>query len=177
MSYDPTYREWVEILTNKKEAKGSSGSNELYKVYRGIPVIRVKVRDNPPLYRFVAPVVTGRTGDFNRLCEKIDQELDKTKSNRIRYKVSRKDVDEKESDEVTYFQKWQNSQMELEDMKRRDSGLASKQEELQAKMDELSSARTQLRNEVTDLRKQLEASEAIISDLKNKIAQLQSSRK
>ncbi|EMR74139.1 hypothetical protein MCGE09_00167 [Thaumarchaeota archaeon SCGC AB-539-E09] len=170
MSYDPLYREWVERLTNKKEAEGLSESNELYQVYRGVPVFRVKVRDDPPQYRFLAPVVSGRTRDFNRISKKIDQRLDKTQSTRVREKAPRKDEAIQFSNEVTYFQKWQNCQMELEDMKRRETSLASKLDEFQAKMDELSSARTQLRKQVTDLKKQLEASEAIISDLNKKIA-------
>jgi hypothetical protein len=168
LSYDPKYREWVEIITDKKEAEGSSKSNELYQVYRGIPVIRVKVRDNPPLYRFVAPVVTGRARDFERLREKIDQQLNKTKSPSIRYKVSRKDVADKDSDEVTYFQKWQDCQVELEYMKRREKGMVSKLEELEAKMNELSAARTHLQKEVADLKNQLKASQALISDLNKK---------
>ena len=173
MSYDPKYRDWVE--KHAQGAEESSELNELYQVYRGVPVLRVKVKDNPPQYRFRAP--KARAKNFDRLSKKIDRQLDKTPRTRVKDKTSRKDKDNQDSDEVTYFQKWQNSQMELEDMKRRDASLASNQEELQVKMNELSLARTQLRNEVTDLRKQLEASEATISDLNKKIAQLQSSPK
>lgn len=159
MSYDPKYRKWVERRTDKKEVEGLSESNEIYQVYRGMPVFRVKVGDNPPQYRFIAPGTRAR--EFDRLCEKIDQKLDKTPTNRVRDKVSRKDADKQDSYEATYFQKWQNCQVELEDMKRREIRMLSKLEELQVKMDELGLAQLQLKN-------QLKASEELIKDLKKK---------
>ena len=170
MSYDPKYREWVEKLTKKQEEKGLGGSNELFQVYRGVPVFRFKIKENPPQYRFRAPLVSGRTGDLDRLCKKIDRRLDKTPSIRVRDKAPKKNVDIQGSDDVSYFKKWQNSQVELEDMKRRETSMVSKLKELQDKMDELSTARAQLRQEVTDIKNQLRVSEATISDLNKKIS-------
>jgi len=154
MSYDPKYREWAEKLTNE--------SNELFQVYRGMPVFRVKIRDDPPQYRFMAPIARAR--EFNILREKIDQQLDKSPGDRARDKASTK----AEDNEIVYFRKWQDCQAELEDMKRRETVMSSKVKEIQVKMEEISSARLHLQKEVADLRTQLRDYEAIVAELKKK---------
>ena len=152
MSYDPEYRKWVERQTTKMKADETGESTEIYQVYRGMPVFRVKVADDPPQYRYVAP--GSRARDFDRLREKIDQKLDEAPSKKSRGKV-------KQSSEAQYFEKWQDCQVELEDTKRREAGMLSKLKELQEKMEELSKTQTQLKN-------QLKASEAQLKDLKKK---------
>ena len=158
MSYDPKYREWVEKHT-KKEA-GQREVNEFYQTYRGVPVIRVKARDDPPLYHFLAPIVRGKTRQFERVCKKIDRQLDKPSGKRVRKRA--------DSDDLSYFQKWQNCQVELSDMKRREANMLSKVKELQAKVDELSSTQIQQKKDLIELKKQLKASKAQISELNKK---------
>ena len=157
MSYDPKYRKWVEKLTNKYQAASLSESNKLIEVYRGIPVFQEKVKDNPPEYRFRAPRVRSRT--IERLHEKIDKQLDTTASAHV----------DKQDSESSYRQKYENCQVELLDMKRREASMLSKLEEIQDKVDELNAVQLRLKEEAVDLRSQLKASKALISDLnKNK---------
>jgi len=157
MSYDPKYRKWVEKLTNKYQAASMSESNKLIEVYRGIPVFQEKVKDNPPEYRFRAPRVRSRT--IERLHEKIDKQLDTTASAHV----------DKQDSESSYRQKYENCQVELLDMKRREASMLSKLEEIQDKVDELNAVQLRLKEEAVDLRSQLKASKALISDLnKNK---------
>ena len=157
MSYDPKYRKWVEKLTNKYQAASMSESNKLIEVYRGIPVFQEKVKDNPPEYRFRAPRVRSRT--IERLHEKIDKQLDTTASAHV----------DKQDSESSYRQKYENCQVELLDMKRREASMLSKLEEIQDKVDDLNAVQLRLKEEAVDLRSQLKASKALISDLnKNK---------
>ena len=154
MSYDPKYRKWVEKLTNKYQAASLSESNKLIEVYRSIPVFREKVKDKPPEYRFRAPRVRSRT--IERLHEKIDKQLDITASARV----------DKQDSEASYRQKYENSQLELQDMKRREASMLSKLEEIQGKVDELNAVQLRLKEEAVDLKSELKASKALISDLK-----------
>ena len=156
MNYDPKYRKWVEKLTNKNQAMNMSESNKLIEVYRSIPVFREKVKDNPPEYRFRAPRVRSRT--IERLHEKIDKQLDTTASARV----------DKQDSEDSYRQKYENSQLELQDMKRREASMLSKLEEIQGKVDELNAAQLRLKEEAVDLRSELKASKNLISDLNKK---------
>ena len=156
MSYDPKYRKWVEKLTKKYQEASLSESNKLIEVYRSIPVFREKVKDNPPEYRFRAPRVRSRT--IERLHEKIDKQLDTTPSARV----------DKQDSEDSYRQKYENSQLELQDMKRREVSMLSKLEEIQGKVDELNAAQLRLKEEAVDLRSELKASKALISDLNKK---------
>ena len=156
MSYDPKYRKWVEKLTNKYQATSLSESNKLIEVYRSIPVFQEKVKDNPPEYRFRAPRVRSRT--IERLHEKINKQLDTTASTRV----------DKQDSEDSYRQKYENSQLELQDMKRREASMLSKLEEIQGKVDELNAAQLRLKEEAVDLRSELKASKALISDLNKK---------
>jgi len=160
MSYDPKYNEWIEKISKIETAK-TGESSKVYQVYKGIPIIRTKIKDNPPQYQFIAPVA--RAKDLDGLREKIDQRLDKTTS-----RTSRASRKEAEKDETTYFQKWQDCQIELEDLKRRETNMLSKVEELQTKADQLSLEQSRLRKEAADLRNQLKASEELIRDLKKK---------
>jgi chromosome segregation ATPase len=153
MSYDPKYREWVENLTR--------ASYQLFQVYRGVPVFRLKVGDNPPQYRFLSPVA--QENEYNKLCEKIDQQLDKPPAGLTRAKKK-----EAEQDAISYFQKWQECQAELEDLKRREAGMLSKVEELRVKVEEINTVRTQQQKELADLRNQLRTYEAMVAELKKK---------
>ena len=157
MSYDPKYRKWVEKLTKKYQAASLSESNKLIEVYRGIPVFREKVKDDPPEYRFRAPRVRSRTID--RLHEKIDKKLDTTANTRV----------DKQDSESSYRQKYENSQLELKDMKRREASLLSKIEAIRSKVDKLSKAVETLQNEAVGLKSQLKESKKIIAEYtKNK---------
>ena len=157
MSYDPKYRKWVEKLTNKYQAASLSESNKLIEVYRGIPVFQEKVKDDPPEYRFRAP--RARSRKIDRLHEKIDKQLDTTASARV----------DKQDSEASYRQKYENSQLELQDMKRREASMLSKLEEIQSKVDNLSKAVKTLQNEAVGLKSQLKESKEIIAeDKKNK---------
>jgi chromosome segregation ATPase len=156
MSYDPKYRKWVEKLTNKYQAASLSESNKLIEVYRGIPVFREKIKDNPPEHRFRSPRVRSRKIDRHH--EKIDKQLDTTSSARI----------DKRDSETSYRQKYENSQLELQDMKKREASMLSKLEEIQGKVDELNAAQLRLKEEADDLRSELKASKALISDLNKK---------
>ena len=156
MSYDPKYRKWVEKLTNNYQAMGLSESNKLIEVYRGIPVFREKIKDNPPEYRFRSPRVRSRKIDRHH--EKIDKQLDTTPSARV----------DKQDSEDSYRQKYENCQVELLDMKRREVSMLSKLEEIQDKVDELNAVQLRLKEEAVDLRSELKASKALISDLNKK---------
>ncbi len=135
---------------------GLSESNKLVEVYRGIPIFREKVKDDPIEYRFRAP--RARSRKIDRLHEKLDKQLDTTQSTRA----------EKQDSESSYRQKWENSQVELGDMKRREANMLSDLETIQGKVDELSKTVVQLQNEAVDLRSQLEESKAIIAEYNKK---------
>ena len=157
MSYDPKYRKWVEKLTNQNQAMGLSESNELIEVYRGIPVFREKIKDNPPEYRFRAP--RARSRKIDKLYEKIDKQLDTAKSSKV----------DNQDSEGSYRHKWENCQVELGDMKRREARMLSDIEEIQVKVDGLSSEILRLKEEAVDLRSQLKSAKVKISELnKNK---------
>jgi hypothetical protein len=155
MSYESKYREWVEKHT-RQESGGKNKSEQIYQVYRGVPVFRVKLRDDPPRYRFLSPL--GRARKYDRLREKIDNRLDKTPD---KEKASRRSADTDDS-KASYFQKWQNCQLELSDMKKREATMLAKLEEFQIKFNELDMVKSQLQKEVTDLR-------ALVADLKNQL--------
>ncbi|MBN2335224.1 hypothetical protein JXL21_06655 [Candidatus Bathyarchaeota archaeon] len=157
MSYDPEYRKWVERQTAKIKADGTGDPDEVYQVYRGLPVFRIKVEDDPPQHRYVAP--GSRARDYDKLREKIDQKLDEPQSRQAKPKTPTGGG--KASNEAKYFELWQNCQVELEDMKRREAKTLSKVKELQDKMEELSKTQTQLKS-------QLNASEAQLKELKKK---------
>jgi chromosome segregation ATPase len=112
--------------------------------------------------------VKNRTRDIDRLHKRIDKRLDEIPSSGSRDKTSKRDVDNQDSDEGSYFQRWQDCQIELGDLKRREGSMLSKMKELQVKVDELSSALLRLQKEATDLRSKLKASETMISDLNKK---------
>jgi chromosome segregation ATPase len=208
MSYNSEYQEWVEKFIKKKESQGQADTTELYQVHRGVPILRIRVKENPPQYRFRAPLISGRMRDLDRLRVKVDQRLDGTPGADDRKRASMKASEVQRSDEISYYLNWQNCQFEIEKMRRRETGLISKLDELQKKVSELGSgvkserARTrairenlqsdmnkvedysssvdeskmiisELRREVAGLRNQLKASEAKISDLKNKLTRLQ----
>ncbi|MFA9496838.1 MAG: hypothetical protein ACERKS_13085, partial [Candidatus Bathyarchaeota archaeon] len=103
-----------------------------------------------------APRVRSRT--IERLHEKIDKQLDTTASTRV----------DKQDSEDSYRQKYENCQVELLDMKRREASMLSKLEEIQGKVDELNAAQLRLKEEAVDLRSELKASKALISDLNKK---------
>jgi chromosome segregation ATPase len=187
MNYDPKYRDWVEKFLEENKTQGT----ELLEPYRNTPVIRTKIRENPPQYRFHAPLISGRMRTLERLREKIDQRLDKTPSAREKGKVTRRVVDVKGDEGVSYFLKWQNCQLELEDMKRREAGLVSKLEELQGKMDELGKGITRESGSVRALRESLQSerrkveemsstvveSRKTISELRNEVVELKNQLK
>ena len=157
MSYDPKYRKWVEKQTKQHQAAGLSESNKLVEVYRGIPIFKEKVKNDPPEYRFRAP--RARSRKIDRLHEKLDKQLDTTPNTR----------EENQDSEGSYRQKYENSQLELQDMKRREASMLSKLDEIQVKVDELNAAQLRLKKEAADLRSQLKESKAIIAEYnKNK---------
>lgn len=160
MSYDPEYKEWVEKLLAKS-------GRELHKVYRGIPVIRLTSRGDPPRYRYRAPVVRGGVDEYEVLCEKIDGYLENPSIGRV--EASKKPVEKIEKDEaVLYYQKWQDCQVELEDMKRREAKILADVEKLRGRMEEISSARIQLEKDVTELKSQVKEYEKIVAELEKK---------
>jgi len=157
MSYDPKYRKWVEKQTKQHQTMGMSESNKLVEVYRGIPIFKEKVKNDPPEYRFRAP--RARSRKIDRLHEKLDKQLDTTPNTR----------EENQDSEGSYRQKYENSQLELQDMKRREASMLSKLDEIQVKVDELNAAQLRLKKEAADLRSQLKESKAIIAEYnKNK---------
>ena len=160
MSYDQKYNEWVEKVT-KIEATRAGESSKVYKIYQGIPIIRSKVKDYPPQYHYLSPLATGK--DIIKLQEKIDKILNK--ANQPKKPVIRTAVPESDA---TYFQKWQDCQIELDDLKRREAKILSRVDELQAQVNQLSSEQARLRKEATDLRGQLKASEDLVKELQNK---------
>jgi hypothetical protein len=165
LSYDIKYKEWVEKHLQGTQESGES--YELFEVYREIPVLRVKERDDPPRYRFMAPILNNMARDIDRIHSRIDRRLDKAPKSRDREKAPKKDADRKDSD-VDYFLKWQNCQVELMDMKKREEALRARVEDLQAKVNELSAVQQKLKKEAAELRNQLKNAEKIISDNKRK---------
>ncbi len=156
MSYDPKYRKWVEKQTKQHQTAGMSESNKLVEVYRGIPIFKEKVKNDPPEYRFRAP--RARSRKIERLHEKLDKQLDKPQSTRA----------EKQDSEASYRQKYENSQLELEDMKRREASRLSDLEKIQGKVDELNASVVRLQKEAVDLRSQLKESKKIIAEYNKK---------
>jgi len=154
MSYDPKYRKWVEKQTKQHQAVGMSDTNKLVEVYRGIPIFREKVKNDPPEYRFRAP--RARSRKMDRLHEKLDKQLDKPQSAK------------KQDSEGSYRQKYENSQLELEDMKRREANRLSELEDIQSKVDKLSKVVETLQNEAVVLKSQLEESKKIIAEYNKK---------
>ena len=160
MSYDLEYKEWVEKLLAKS-------GREFHNVYRGIPVVRLKSRGDPPRYRYRAPVVRGGVDEYEVLCEKIDEYLEDPSIGRV--EASKKPADKIEKDEAAiYYQKWQDCQVELEDMRRREAKILADVEKLRDRMEEISSARMQLEKDVTDLKSQVKEYEKIVADLEKK---------
>jgi len=159
MNYNPEYQEWVERQLKRPE-------RELHEVYRGIPVFRLKVSDDPVEYHFRAPIVKGRIEDIDTLHEMIDRQLDEPPSSHV--KASRRGGGKLDKDEATYFHKWQDCRVELEDMKRREAKMLAEVEKLRGRVEEISSARMLLEKDVTDLRSQVKEYEEIVADLEKK---------
>jgi chromosome segregation ATPase len=156
MSYDPKYRKWVEKQTKQHLAAGMSESNKLVEVYRGIPIFQEKVKNDPPEYRFRAP--RARSRKIERLHEKLDKHLDTTPNTSL----------ENQDSEGSYRQKYENCQIELKDMKRREARRLSDLEKIQGKVDELNASVVRLQKEADDLRSQLKESKAIIKEYNKK---------
>ena len=154
MSFSASAR--VEKQTKQHQASGLSESNKLFEVYRGIPVFREKVKNDPPEYRFRAPRARSRTID--RLREKLDKQLDTPTNSKV----------DNQDSEGSYRQKWENCQVELEDTKRREARMLSDIEKIQGKVDGLSTEILRLKEEAVDLRTQIKAAKATISELENK---------
>ena len=151
MSYEPKYKRWVEKQTSK-----DTTSNEVIEVYRGVPIIQEKIKDNPVEYRLKSPKARAR--NIKKLREKIDKQLDTVSEPR----VSSKDY------EGLYRQKFEESQKELVDLQRRDNLTQSKVKGFQVKVDELSGEVLRLKEEAVDLRRQLDESKATISEYNKK---------
>lgn len=150
MSYDDKYRKWVEKETKKNLAMGLSDIEKVYEVYRGMPVLREKINENPPEYRFRAPRIRARK--IERLHEKIDKKLDTIiPSQKIQ-----------DSDGL-YRQKWENSQIELSDAKKREDKLLSEIEVIQRNVDEMKTQIGKLQKESIDLKRQIKEAKEIIN--------------
>lgn len=150
MSYDDKYRKWVEKETKKNRAMGLSDTEKVYEVYRGMPVLREKINENPPEYRFRAPRIRARK--IERLHEKIDKKLDTIiPSQKI------------QDSEGSYRQKWENSQIELSDAKKREDKLLSEIEVIQRNVDEMKTQIGKLQKESIDLKRQIKEAKEIIN--------------
>jgi hypothetical protein len=149
MSFDPEYKDWVEKFSKKNEKMG--GSDQIYKVYRGVPIFQVKLDDDPPRYRYQSPME--RSAKYDRLCEKIDKRLDPpvSKPSRKKARGSSKDTE----DRVDYYARWQNCQEALYEMEKREEATLAKVEEFEFKFKEMQKEVVDLRAVAVDLRKQL----------------------
>jgi hypothetical protein len=156
MSYDSKYKEWVEKTSNK--------STKLFKVYRGVPVLQAKMRDNPPQYSYISPVALAM--DYDALREKIDNSLDKASPTRTAGKAASRKTDKQ--DEASYYLKWQDCQLELADMKRREASNISMVQELRTKVEEISTTRSQMEKEISELKSKLATYEKMVEELKKK---------
>ena len=156
MSYDPKYQEWVKKTSNQ--------STQLYKVYRGVPVLQAKMRDNPPQYSYISPLALAM--EYNALIEKIDKQLEKAPSSRPVSKPSARDINNQEA--VSYYLEWQDCQLELSDMKRREADTLVTVSELRAKVETISRTRSQMEQELSDLKSKLATYEKMIEELKKK---------
>ena len=141
MSYDSKYTKWVESIIKGFESK------DVYQVYRGVPILRVKTSDNPPQYNYMSPL--GANTDIDKLRARLDKRVDSE------LKAAKKLKEGKSSDELNYFKKWEDCQMELELYKKREKETLTKLKELQGKVDEISAAKIQLEKEASYLRNQV----------------------
>jgi hypothetical protein len=149
MSYDQKYKEWVEKFT--KESTGS-GSDKIYQIYQGLPIIRVQISDNPQQYRYHSPL--GRSKDLTKLQEKIDKRIKESKEKPV--KTRKRD---QVSDSV-YYTRWQDCRRALMELKEREADMLAKVEEFQEKFDQMEKEVSDLRALAADLRNQLEAARA-----------------
>jgi hypothetical protein len=149
MSFDPEYKDWVEKFSKKVMKMGSS--DQIYKVYRGVPVFQVKLNDDPPRYRYQSPI--GRSAKYDRLLEKIDKKLDPPVNKSARKKV--RDLSKDKEDSVDYYAKWQSCQEALHEMKKREEATLAKVEVFEIKFKEMQNEVVELRTIAADLRKQL----------------------
>ena len=132
-----------------------SDTDEVYEVYRGIPVLREKINENSSDYRFRAPRIRARM--IKRLHEKIDKKLDTVK---LPQNIP--------DSEGSYFQKWENSQLELSDMKKREDKMLSEIEVIQRKVVEMKTQISNLQKESVDLKTQLREAKSKIDKIPKK---------
>jgi chromosome segregation ATPase len=155
MSYEPMYRKWVEKETKKNKAMRLSETDDLYEVYRGMPILREKLNDNPPEYRFRAPRIRART--IEKLHNKIDKKLDQTVPSQ-----------RKQDTEKSYRQKWENSQIELSDLKIREAKMLSEFEAVQKKVEKMRTQVSKLEKESVSLKNQLKEAKSKIDKIPKK---------
>ena len=91
----------------------------------------------------------GANTDIDKLRARLDKRVDSE------LKAAKKLKEGKSSDELNYFKKWEDCQMELELYKKREKETLTKLKELQGKVDEISAAKIQLEKEASYLRNQV----------------------
>lgn len=130
-------------------------------VYRRVPILKIKQSDNPEKYRYMSPL--GARDELEKIHDVIDKKLDKEekKSQRERKKPE-------DNAELTYFKKWENCQMELDLMKKREAEYISQLKKLEARVDEISKSNIMLQKEAADLRQQAKESREILERTQKK---------
>ena len=133
MSYDPKYENWVKKFLDPNRARKSGIQFEFHEVYRDIPILSRKYEDDPSKYRYKAPVTKGTVKNIKNLHDKLDQYIESVQSKSM---TSYDKMGEPhKSDEKSNFWKWQNCQVELEEMKRREADVANRLKDLQEKIE------------------------------------------
>ena len=148
MSYDSKYKGWVEKTL--VSVADSVDPKKVFEVYKGIPVIREKLQDDPVEYRFHSPL--GRSKDIQTLHTKIDNRLEKPEGTR---KTSGRSGSA--DSQVDYYIKWQNCQMENSDLKK-------KIDEYRVKFEEIDSAKSRLEKEIEALHNTAESLKKELSE-------------